>query len=513
MNEQKKTGVYVGVATLLLAVAAFASRSSRSTPADFNDQGTPFFPSFTLPEQATVLEVSEFDPETGTALPFNVALEKGRWVIPSHDNYPADARDRLGRTAAGILGLRRDTIRSDRPEDHRSLDVLDPLDPKATSPEGLGKRITLKDSAGAVLADLIVGKAVPGQTGQRFVRVPGLNRVYGVQLENVDLSTRFSDWIETNLLGIDSQKIETIIFDNHKVDPARGELTLGDVLTVQRAKPSDGPSSAAAPRWVMLDPPAGKEVNSQAVDTIGFTLADLRIVGVRPKPPGLTAELKADEGTQKLDGQAVRSLASKGFYVLQGRLLSSEGTVSVTCSDGIHYVLRFGGVTFARGEALSSGSREDDDATPAPSLGSEDTPDSAVESRYLFVTASFDPEVIPKPVPRTPGELPDDAFARTPAEREAEDKAAQDKAKQEQADYDKKVEDGKNRAKELTNRFAAWYYVVPGDAFRKIALEPSRLLQPVGASATTPTSAPPAFPSLPSTPLDRPFPPGLPGRT
>ena len=167
MSDTKKTGIFVGVALLLLATAVIAGRQVGKSPQEFDDQGQRFFPDFTLPEQATKLEVVEFDPATGDARPFSVALKDGRWVIPSHYDYPADAKDRLANTAAGVLDLTKDTIRSDRAEDHKDLGVLDPLDPKALSYEGLGKRITLKDKTDRTLADLIVGKPVPGHADQR----------------------------------------------------------------------------------------------------------------------------------------------------------------------------------------------------------------------------------------------------------------------------------------------------------------------------------------------------------
>jgi hypothetical protein len=196
--------------------------------------------------------------------------------------------------------------------------------------------------------------------------------------------------------------------------------------------------------------------------------------------------------------------------LIDGKLYSSEGTVHVTCSSGITYTLRFGLVTFAEGEALSAGLGEDS-GQPAPAAASEGTPDNAVESRFLWVTASFDPDAVPKPVVKPQGELPDDVFARTPEER----KAADDRAKQEQADYEKKIEDGKKRAKELTDRFAGWYYVVPGDAYRKIVLDRARILQPLGTSAQPPESGEGAFPGAPSASPHggSPFPASLPGRT
>ena len=85
------------------------------------------------------------------------------------------------------------------------MGVIDPLDTKVTSLKGRGKRVTLKDEKGRVLADFIIGNAVPGQENQRYVRVPGQKRTYKVNVD-VDLSARFNDWIETNLLQLTSDQ-------------------------------------------------------------------------------------------------------------------------------------------------------------------------------------------------------------------------------------------------------------------------------------------------------------------
>ena len=56
-----------------------------------------------------------------------------KWVIPSHYDYPADAQDRLSKTAAAVMDLTKDTIRSDDVEDQEAMGVIDPLDRKTTS--------------------------------------------------------------------------------------------------------------------------------------------------------------------------------------------------------------------------------------------------------------------------------------------------------------------------------------------------------------------------------------------
>ncbi|HEX8198936.1 MAG TPA: DUF4340 domain-containing protein, partial [Isosphaeraceae bacterium] len=271
MNETQKTLAFVGVA-LVLTGAAYLTRPARYvTEATFVDLGEKFFPEFD-PFGATSLEVVDYDPATASVIPFKVELDvaggKKRWTIPSHYDYPADAKDRLAHTAAGLIDLRKDTIRSDRAADHEALGVVDPLDTKTTTLQGRGKRVTLRDASGKVLADLIVGKEVPGQAGQRYVRLPGKDRTYGSQLKEVDLSARFADWIEPNLLGLQADRIRRLVFDNHKVDPEAGRILPGEVLTVAR-KDASGPWTPDVPGGLGPD----QEVNTEKLTGATTALA------------------------------------------------------------------------------------------------------------------------------------------------------------------------------------------------------------------------------------------------
>ena len=156
MSELRKTIVFVGAAVVLALIAAF-SAPKRITPDAFLDQGEPFFPDFTDPNSARTLEVIDFDEETGTARPFKVSFTDGRWVIPSHHNYPADGEERLAKTAAGVIGIRKDDFRTDNASDHEACQVVDPLDETRASLEGRGKRVTIRGENDVVLADFIVG--------------------------------------------------------------------------------------------------------------------------------------------------------------------------------------------------------------------------------------------------------------------------------------------------------------------------------------------------------------------
>lgn len=490
-HELRKTLAFLGVAAVLAAASWFLTRPRITTAEAFNDQGQAFFPDFKDPLTAKSLEVIDFDADTASALPFKVAFEPDKgWVIPSHNDYPADAKERLARTAAGVIDLKKDVIASDRAEQHEELGVLDPLDTKTTSLAGRGKRVTLKDGSGTVLADLIVGKPVPDRPGMRFVRVPDQKRTYGVNVD-VDLSARFADWIETNLLKLDGSRVTRVTIDNQKVDPEAGTITPGDVVTFRRPDPSSP--------WTMDQVPEGQEIDTAKVSALTSALGDVKIVGVRPKPPGLAAALKSaseNQTTVALPPQVWQALAARGFYrTRDGRLLSNQGDIYVYTDEGLIYVLRFGEVTMATGDALTAGTP--DEATPKAEGESKDgeTKDapSAGDNRYLFVTAEFNPDLLKKPdslaraeVPADPDGLPDTLFARTPDEA----KADEDTARREKEEYDRKLADGKKKAQELTDRFANWYYVVPGNAFRSIVVPQASLLKPIGAP-TLPEGATP----------------------
>ncbi|MGE3818379.1 MAG: DUF4340 domain-containing protein [Isosphaeraceae bacterium] len=475
--ESRKTLGFVTVA-LVLTGAAYLNTADR-TGADvvFNDQGQPFFPDFKDPLACTDMEVVEFDDSTATVRQFKVMFKDGKWVIPSHHNYPADAKDRLAKTAAGVIDLVKDTIRSDRPEDHEALGVLDPLDLKGPL-KGRGKRITLKDKSEKVLADFIIGNEVRDRTGQRYVRVPSQKRTYGVNV-NVDLSTRFPDWIETNLLKLDASHLRSITFNSQKVDPERGRLIPGEVITITR-------KDAGAPWEFEGGLPAEQELNTEKLTTLTSALGDLKLVGVRPKPPGLSRELKlaSTNTVEAKTNSELSSLLSKGFYPTDKGLYSNQGEVILKTDEGAVYTLRYGEVVFATGDQLEAGGAEEDSAKSA-----EKPAEGAKENRYLMVTVSFDPTLLPEPEkPQESLVIPDDPFQKAPDDpkRIAEEKAAQEKADRERAEDEKRIAEAEKKVKELSDRFADWYYVTPGESFRSIALDRSGIVQPKGTNPPTP---------------------------
>ncbi len=488
-REMQKTLVFVAAA-LLLTGAAFLTRTDRSTrPEAFDDQGQKFFADFD-PNACDTLEVIDYDTATAQVKPFKVTNKDGRWVIPSHDDYPADAKQRLVDTATGVFGLTKDRIASDVVDEQEKFGVLDPLDVKATSLTGIGKRVTLKQGD-KVLADFVIGKPVKDHPDQRYVRIPGQKRTYAVNVK-VDLSTRFADWIETNLLKLTASAVRKVVIDHKGVDPAARRIVPGDVITLER---KDGSSPWTIDGVI----PEGKEANAEALTALGNALGDLKIVGIRPKPEGLMADLLEGKNEfKRMDQQSALSMIGKGFYPTKDGLYSNKGEVLVTTDEGITYSLRYGEVLFASGDELTAGKakkdpveKKDDKPEPKePTKGAEGTS----EGRYLLVTTGFDPSLLPPPKPsgNPDDKFPADSFLDEPGATPTvkENDAERLKASRIKEDRDRQVADGAKKGKELSDRFAAWYYVTPGDSYRTIVADRATLIRDKSARPTPPPGGP-----------------------
>ena len=161
----------------------------------------------------------------------------------------------------------------------------------------------------------------------------------------------------------------------------------------------------------------------------------------------------------QLDTEAVNSLQSRGFYIVGGRLLSNQGEAVVRTADGVQYALRFGEI--------------------------------APGGRYLFVTAEFNADLLDKPEIL---ELPDleslgiDEESAEPTLSESMEKAraklTEENDARQQA-YQEKLEAGRDRARELTDRFADWYYVISDEVYDKVRLTRADIVEPAGEAVPT----------------------------
>lgn len=452
MSETKKTLTFGGVALALAVLAFLFNLPGGSAPDEFFDKGEEFFPEFKDPNEATTLEVINFDEETGSAIPFKVTFKDGRWTIPSHHDYPADGKDRLAKTAAGVIGIKKDDFRSDNVADHEACKVIDPLDESAVSFKGRGQRVTIKGANDKILADLIIGKPVEGRDKFRFVRVPGQKRVYVSRID-IDISTKFSDWIESDLLQVNKDNIKQVTLRDYSINERTGMIDQRDVLILD--KKDD--------KWIANKMAADQEVNTTKMNDLLRAVDELSIVGVRPKPAGLSQSLEKVSDGVAISQSDVLSLQSKGyFFTRDGQLVSNEGEMQVRTKDGVIYTLRFGEIVYGSGLAVTAGI----DTSETDEQGSG-------ENRYLFITTEFDPKEFgpepPKPKNTDFQNKPDSLLT---------DADKQNKELQRKYDeWKQKVDNGLKLNDDLNKRFARWYYVISQSSFDKLRLMRSDLLK------------------------------------
>ena len=446
-SELKLTKTLAGAA-LLLAIVAIVTAPRNVTPSAFLDQGEAFFPDFEDPNVARTLEVIEFDEDTGETRPFKVTNQNGLWTIPSHHNYVADGEDRLAETAAGIITVTKDDFRSDNISDHETLGVLDPLDETATSLRGRGKRVTIKGENDKMLADIIVGNEVEGRDNFHFVRIPGQKRVYAAKFD-VEISTKFEDWIEKDLLEVQQTNIDHVVLKDYSINERTLMVDERDTVALDK---SDGTWAADGMR-------ANQEVDSTTMNALLGAVDNLTIVGVRQKPEGIDERLSGVSTILRADAL---SLQSRGFYLTRnGDLLSNEGELQVRTDKGIFYTLRFGEILYGSGEAISAGAEATGDEESGPG-----------ENRYLFITADFDAAALPEP-PRTANREFEDKEQSEWSDDDRENKKLVD----DYAKWEEETAEAQETAARLSGRFAPWYYVISAESFDKIHLERSDLVQ------------------------------------
>jgi len=482
-------------------------------------QAKVLFPDLADASKAASLEIVSFDDETATLKPFKVVRSEGVWVLPSHENYPADARDQLAAAATELIDRPVLDVVSDSPGDHETYGVIEP-DPEKVKVgmTGVGQLVEIRDASGNKLARLIVGKEDKRPAGAgpssgrtlRFVRRAGQDRVYRVELDTTKFTTRFDDWIEKDLLKISPWDVRRLTLDDLSCTFGMDEATGRPMISLARRARAELGYDDKDAAWSLLELEGfdeknqpreeklgdGEELASGKLNDLRNALGDLKIVDVVRKPSGLSADLKAEESFTG-DREAVTSLAQRGFFAVQkGDIVSSNGETIVGMKDGVEYLLRFGnGTSVAGADVPATGDAAADGTKAASSTG-----------RYLFVSARLDESLLEKPrlepVPEAPaedaaatkgsddqkdgGEKKDGAADELKKAEEAEAKAqaaleerrrieAENRRRQDQ--YDERVKAAQKRVRDLNNRFADWYYVVSDKEYDKIHLGRDGMIQ------------------------------------
>jgi hypothetical protein len=460
---------------LVAIVVGLVTRPSSAEVDDTTLVGGDLTKDFKDPDDAKRLRIVRVDEDTATLHEFEVAEQDGLWSIPSKDGYPADAAQQMGEAATSLMGRKILQVASKNAGEHEQFGVIDPLAPKLEAGQkGIGTRVTMFDEKKDALVDLIIGKAVKGAEGQRYVREAGRDIVYIIEIDRSKLSTNFEDWIEKDLLKLNS-------WDLQQVDIKDYSAALVEVMTQEglqigidrdsRARMTlaynDSDAKWNAIKLQSFDTTKGEqgeyvdftlgedeELNEESLNGLKSALDDLQIVDVVRKPAGLSQDLKAGEEFVK-NREALIELMSKGFTPEAAagsgsqEIISSDGEVVATMKNGTEYVLRFGNLTSADGR------EQQDEAPPAdPAATQASAADKKKDNdvnRYLFVMARLNESAVKQPelqqlpeLPKTeaaePAAPPDAAAAPTQpagegeAKPETETEAAEAKSADSSAD-------------------------------------------------------------------------------
>ncbi len=460
MNTNSQTLKFVIAAAVMAGLAGLTSSLTKPTPIDdFANVGKPFFADFKDPNLATAVRVVAYNEDTASARVFTVQKKDGTWRIPSHHNYPADGEERLAKTARTLIGVTRGAVASRVAADHERFGVVDPLGEATDTLKGRGQRLTLMKESEIAVADLIIGKKLPEGDNRYYVRHPEEKETYITELD-VDISTKFGDWVEADLLKLDRDDLTKLEARSTNVE---GEVYSEVVdATLSRATSSDD--------WALggLNEET-EEVNKDDVTAMVNVIDNLKLSGVRRKPEyeGRTI-LQGDLGialppAAAQNPQMVRaviklvqnSLVSKGFEVYQNReandirLYAKAGELVASLKDGVQFHMSFGNQFEGSDDEIEIGGKtakaekSDSEQKPADPPGSEEASEEEedenkkTKSRYLVVRASFSEDLLgPAPIapikPDVPEgvEVDDKGNVVKPAEVpvKTDDAAAADKA-------------------------------------------------------------------------------------
>ena len=501
MPEWFKTIAYLAVGVAILGFAAASEWMSRPQALqEFEQVGDLFYPEFEDPLRARSLEVAAYDPDTSVIHEFAVRWQKNGWTISPY-GYPADAEDQLEKTAASVVGIRRDGFASRRESDHERFGVIDPTSEDVTKLQGRGDRITLMDESNQILVDLIIGDPVEGRPGYFYVRKPKENDTYISQVD-LNLSTRFSDWINTDLLGIDVGQLRDIVIQDYSIDADRGTAEMRDRSHLHK-------EDSASPWDLEGLNEQTEQVNVPEVNNLTRLLDELSIIGVRPKPAGMTPKLMfhAEVMNNTIARQLLQqTLSERGFFLAttsdnQYRLVGKEGQLEVTTADGITYDLFFGEqfsgslfeIEFGTSEHTSAPEPLVEDQAKAESAETDEAADKTEDEksssqqtgRYVFITARLNEEILGPP-PTAPEQPATDASE----EEKRASEEAQKSFNEEQSAYAKRLADAEQRVEELNERFGSWFYVLSTDNFENLRLTRNDLVAPKVEEAT---NTPPAM--------------------
>jgi hypothetical protein len=245
----------VGVTVLAVALAVFVSRNAGPQPDPLS--GQPVLPEVAkrLPDVGRVALVHGDQKTT-------LLRENDKWTVEERGNYPANVT-KVRQAVFGLADLVYVEPKTAKAASYPRLEVED-----AGSKDAKSTMVTLADTKGALLGEVITGKhrddQLGGGEGGVYVRKPGSAQSW-LARGNLDLAGNTADWLDKSLLDLPLAQVKQVVLTQAD----------GSSITIGRDKPGDKFALAAMPKDKKLK-------YDSILDDAAGTLAALQLDDVAP---------------------------------------------------------------------------------------------------------------------------------------------------------------------------------------------------------------------------------------
>lgn len=244
-----------------VGLAVLTSRTRPAAPKDAAAAGSVLLPGLAAQLNSAGSLIIRKGPSETT-----IARKDGAWVLPAKGDYPVEF-EKVKEALVSLADLKIVEPKTANPEFYDKLGVGDPAAPTATS-----RLVTVKDSAGAELAALIIGNVSSGQSARPmyFVRRPSDAQSWLVEGQ-LNAEADPLTWVARQMLSVDKERMKSITV-MHAAAGDRQEET----LRIFR-------DSAGDPQFLVQAKPADRELKSEAVtDQLTNGLSYLTFDDVKP---------------------------------------------------------------------------------------------------------------------------------------------------------------------------------------------------------------------------------------
>jgi len=283
----------MGIITVVLIGTAVLVSQQKETA--LPQTGQPVFPGL----MSKINEVSELVVNAQSKT-MTIVRDGESWSVKEKHHYPAN----MGKIREALIGLGELNFleaKTKNPELYEKLGLED-VDAEGS----ISMRVTLKDSAGTTLAEVIVGKQHPSKGNpsqdEVYVRKPGNPQTW-LTIGKLSIEKIPSEWLDKDFLEVEPKRVRRV----HITHPDN------TILVLEKENPDDLD-------FKVTNLPEGEEIQSQfAVNNIVSTVTSLSLDDVQP-----SSEISFED----------ESVVTATFETFDGL----EGTVKLFRKDEKDYV-------------------------------------------------------------------------------------------------------------------------------------------------------------------------------